>query len=930
MARYTRDRRTGGGCFNVRRKRRRKEKERAEARRGGAEEEEEEQEEARDGEKKKKKDFAELVSFSFDTEGDAALLSSLEFMPRESSSSFSSSSPSSPSPSHPQHSNTTTPAVTTQASSYPPAQTCRLRGSPSSSSSSSSLSSFSVLKESLQTSSSLSSRVSSASSHPARNQSRPSPSSVLSSSSILNPQAVASSSFLSVSPSVIGGKVSSVDAEKAQGSSRVRSAGSVARLPSVSATQMQTAQVLLRQYRYAESRYYLGEDEVEQRKPDWLKKEKEDEGFRGVRGEGGRRREGESKGSENPQRKNSSQAMVNKETVRHPRAEEEEEAAQHMAPPHYHVPGVHTPHRSDGQHRHRPWLSSFQKVGEEKEKQICFGCFASGHEYSSCSRKSLFCRMCISYGHEDVDCPLLMLERSLRGELGSSSFPPHQGRREHSPTEIEIVDDEDGAGEEEEEDCTTSSSSSSVTSSSDTDGVGGGTKRRCRGESHQEKKDSSRTARPEDRCNGGAERQKEREQSDGGVVERIGRKRGEREAELKEERGEVEKSFSSPPLPSFFPYVRCLSCGQKGHVECGDPPLRVLQLFCCRCGVYGHTNRSCIHEPAERGSSRSSFRRHPAHAGKAFHSSFSSRHSSSSSFFSRYSSASSPNHSRSPRKSKYTPRSAPCPSSSSFPHPLPSLSQSRCTEAAGSETSSSYNNYCYSASLPRPRSLSHNPRQTSSSLSSPSPEPHTSALAEKNFSLLSSSAHSSPASSSSSSRQSRNLTAKFSREGEWRQERGSDHQHSQDMKKERKKRPFRPGPVTRREEEEGMPKENKKKKAKKKLLQLEENPLLEATGENGVKTSEACHVESALRRERSGAGREEKSGEQASKRKKKKKRPWWTEGGGGGGGGRYDEEEGRSPFKRRKGMSVGRKRTSFYISKDKRRRKKEREDKKTT
>ncbi|PHJ20592.1 hypothetical protein CSUI_005571 [Cystoisospora suis] len=120
--------------------------------------------------------------------------------------------------------------------------------------------------------------------------------------------------------------------------------------------------------------------------------------------------------------------------------------------------------------------------------------------------------MCTAYGHGDSDCPLFMLEKSLRGEL------PFYLSKTNAQTD------------EDEQDVSL---------------VG----------------------------------QKER--------------RIERETEKKDRKESRSSSSSSCIHFVDRSIVRCISCGKRGHIECREPPVRVLQLFCCRCGVYGHTYRSC-------------------------------------------------------------------------------------------------------------------------------------------------------------------------------------------------------------------------------------------------------------------------------------------------------------------------------------------------
>ncbi|PFH32696.1 hypothetical protein BESB_013080 [Besnoitia besnoiti] len=247
----------------------------------------------------------------------------------------------------------------------------------------------------------------------------------------------------------------------------------------------------LRKYRFAESRYYVSEQELEGLKPDWLRRRKE-----------------------------------------------EAERFRFEAPP-----------PKEGERPARGKNGSTQRGKREgythELRNCCFLCFEEDHSGTACNNKHVFCRLCAGYGHPEDSCPLLLVERSLRGEL------------------CFFLDDA------QTEDAAAAPASGS---SSDADLPGP----RSTHSSH------SATSRASSAPAG----------------------------DSRDSRG-----------------IRCMSCGVRGHAVCTDPPLTVLQIFCCRCGLYGHSRSDCpgVFDSSSR---RSDFRAPPrfGHAPGSRHPSAASPH----------------------------------------------------------------------------------------------------------------------------------------------------------------------------------------------------------------------------------------------------------------------------------------------------------------
>ncbi|CBZ50347.1 conserved hypothetical protein [Neospora caninum Liverpool] len=145
------------------------------------------------------------------------------------------------------------------------------------------------------------------------------------------------------------------------------SASSLASSTSAAASRYASQAGQLRKYRFAESRYFVSEADLEELKPDWLRRKEEAFERRSALGssfpQGGRR-----EGKRERQRESEC------------------------------VPWGETPDR-------------------QRPRNCCFLCFQDDHAHFQCKAKHLFCRLCAGFGHPEDACPLLLVEQSLRGEL---------------------------------------------------------------------------------------------------------------------------------------------------------------------------------------------------------------------------------------------------------------------------------------------------------------------------------------------------------------------------------------------------------------------------------------------------------------------------------------------------------------------------------
>ncbi|EPR59021.1 hypothetical protein TGGT1_253850 [Toxoplasma gondii GT1] len=241
--------------------------------------------------------------------------------------------------------------------------------------------------------------------------------------------------------------------------------------PSSSSSRFSSQAGELRKYRFAESRYFVSEEELQELKPDWLRRREEAVERRAALG-GSFRQGGRRDGSRDSFRS--------------------------------------------------PW----GEAQDASQRTCCFLCFRDDHAPFQCTAKHVFCRLCAGFGHAEEACPLLLVEQSLRGELRVSV-----NASSHLPSRPSASESDEDA------------------SASPRNPQRGG---RSLAPSPVSPATSSLFKE-------GMRRQSDRETGDSATDQGI----------------------------------RCLACGTRGHAICAEPPVTVLQLYCCRCGLYGHCRSDC-------------------------------------------------------------------------------------------------------------------------------------------------------------------------------------------------------------------------------------------------------------------------------------------------------------------------------------------------
>ncbi|KEP64321.1 UNVERIFIED_CONTAM: hypothetical protein HHA_253850 [Hammondia hammondi] len=236
----------------------------------------------------------------------------------------------------------------------------------------------------------------------------------------------------------------------------------------------------LRKYRFAESRYFVSEEELQELKPDWLRRKEEALERRAALG------------GSFPQ---SGRRDGNRESER------------------------------------GPW----GEAQDDSQRTCCFLCFQDDHAPFQCKAKHVFCRLCAGFGHAEDACPLLLVEQSLRGELRFSVNASSHLSSPPSPSES----DEDASA------------------------------------SPRNPQRGGRVLAASAVSGTASSRFKE------GVRRQSGRETGDSDTDQG---------------------IRCLACGTRGHAICAEPPVTVLQLYCCRCGLYGHCRSDCPGVLSVRGS----------------------------------------------------------------------------------------------------------------------------------------------------------------------------------------------------------------------------------------------------------------------------------------------------------------------------------------